>query len=122
MERLGIEIIEVSEGRCVGTMAVDERTVQPFGYLHGGANVVLAETLASVGASKQIDTDEICFGVEVNANHLRAVRSGLVTGTATCLMKSKTQSVWDIAIVDDRKQLVCVSRCTLAIRAKRKET
>jgi 1,4-dihydroxy-2-naphthoyl-CoA hydrolase len=119
LEALGIEIIEIGEGRVVATMPVDHRTHQPFGLLHGGASVALAETVASLGAYALIDPEkESAVGLEINANHVRAVRSGTVTATGTVLHRGKTTMVWDIKIVDEQERLVCVSRCTIAVIKK----
>lgn len=119
LEALGIEITELGEGRVVATMPVDHRTHQPFGILHGGASVALAETVASVGAYALIDQEtENVVGLEINANHIRAVRSGTVTATGTVLHRGKTTMVWDIKIVDEQQRLVSVSRCTIAVIKK----
>jgi 1,4-dihydroxy-2-naphthoyl-CoA hydrolase len=119
LEALGIEISEISEGRVVATMPVDHRTHQPFGLLHGGASVALAETVASIGAYALVDPEkESVVGLEINANHVRAVRSGTVTAIGTVLHRGKTTMVWDIKIVDEQERLVCVSRCTIAVIKK----
>lgn len=120
MEALGMEIIKLTEERVEATMPVNESTHQPFGYLHGGASVALAETVASIGTYHVIDQEnEICFGLEINANHIKSKRDGIVTAVATPLHKGKTTMVWDIKIFDEEKALVCISRCTVAIKAKR---
>jgi len=117
---LGIEIIEVTDVQVVCTMPVNQNTKEPFGMLHGGASVVLAETAASIGTYACIDQlTEIAAGMEINANHLRSVSEGLVTAIATPLHKGKTSMVWDIKISDEQNRLVCVSRCTVAIIKKR---
>ncbi|MED4970126.1 MULTISPECIES: hotdog fold thioesterase [Parageobacillus] len=119
LEALGIEITELGEGRVVATMPVDHRTHQPFGLLHGGASVALAETVASIGAYALIDQEtENVVGLEINANHVCAVRNGTVTATGTVLHRGKTTMVWDIKIVDEQQRLVCVSRCTIAVIKK----
>jgi 1,4-dihydroxy-2-naphthoyl-CoA hydrolase len=119
LEALGIEITEIGEGRIVATMPVDHRTHQPFGLLHGGASVALAETVASLGAYALVDPEkESVVGLEINANHVRAVRSGTVKATGTVLHRGKTTMVWDIKIVDEQERLVCVSRCTIAVIKK----
>jgi 1,4-dihydroxy-2-naphthoyl-CoA hydrolase len=119
LEALGIEITEIGEGRIVATMPVDHRTHQPSGLLHGGASVALAETVASLGAYALVDPEkESVVGLEINANHVRAVRSGTVTATGTVLHRGKTTMVWDIKIVDEQERLVCVSRCTIAVIKK----
>ncbi|MCA1064934.1 PaaI family thioesterase [Rossellomorea sp. AcN35-11] len=117
---LGIEFVEVGKGKVVATMPVNERTRQPFGFLHGGASVALAETVASVGAVKLIDLEqEICFGLEINANHIKAKREGLVTATGTVMHQGRTTMVWEIKITDEDNQLICISRCTMAVVPKR---
>lgn len=113
---LGIEIVELTPGRVVATMPVDERTRQPFGILHGGASVALAETVASLGAVMNVDLERsTAVGLEINANHLRAKREGVVRATATPFHMGRSTQVWDIRIVDEENRAVCVSRCTLAI-------
>ena len=116
MEPLGIVFTEIGEDFVRGTMPVDERTRQPFGLLHGGASVALAETLGSVGASLCVDTTRyLCVGQEVNANHVRSVRSGSVMGTARPLHVGTRSQVWSIDIVNEAGALVCVSRLTVAV-------
>jgi uncharacterized protein (TIGR00369 family) len=101
-------------------MRVEPRTHQPFGLLHGGASVALAETVASVGAWLHIDpAREAAVGLEINANHLRGVREGLVTATATPIHAGRTTHVWDVRIADEAGRPVCVSRCTVAIVPQR---
>ncbi|MCP8969805.1 hotdog fold thioesterase [Ectobacillus ponti] len=120
MEALGMEITELQPDRVVATMPVEARTHQPFGYLHGGASVALAETVASIGTFANIDQEnEICFGLEINANHLRSKRDGVVTAIGTPLHKGKTTMVWDVKLLDEAENLICVSRCTVAIKQKR---
>ena len=115
-EYLGIEITEVGEDYLKATMPVDQRTRQPYGLLHGGASVVLAETLGSVGAAFVVDRSKYdCVGLEINANHLRGVREGFVTGIARPIHIGKTTQVWDIRIHDNRDKIVCISRITIAI-------
>ncbi len=116
MEALGIELTILEEGYVEATMPVEGRTKQPFGYLHGGASVALAETVASVGAYELLDKEkETCFGMEINANHIRAKKDGVVTAKAKVLHRGRTSQVWDIKIYDEREKLVCVSRCTMAV-------
>ena len=113
---LGIEIIELTKERVVATMPVDDRTRQPFGILHGGASVALAETVASIAATLNVDLDAYnVVGVEINANHIKAKRDGTVTGTATPIHVGRSTQVWHISIVDEHGKTVCVSRCTLAV-------
>ena len=113
---LGILFIEIGDDFVRGTMPVDTRTVQPYGLLHGGASVALAETLGSMGASMCVDAAEYqVVGQEINANHVRAARSGLVTGTARALHLGGRTHVWSIEIVNDAQKLVCISRITMAV-------
>ena len=115
-EWLGIEITEVGDDYLKATMPVDDRTRQPYGLLHGGASVVLAETLGSVGAAFVVDRNKYdCVGLEINANHLRGVREGIVTGIARPIHIGKTTQVWDIRIHDNRDKIVCISRITIAV-------
>jgi uncharacterized protein (TIGR00369 family) len=120
IDLLGIEIVELSEERAVATMPVDKRTHQPFGLLHGGASVALAETIASIGTFNLIDKEtEICVGLEINANHLKGKKDGVVKAIGTPLHRGKSTMVWDIKIVDEEDALICISRCTMAILKKR---
>jgi 1,4-dihydroxy-2-naphthoyl-CoA hydrolase len=113
---LGIEIVELTPARVVATMPVDERTRQPFGILHGGASVALAETVASLGACMNVDLERSsAVGLEINANHIRAMREGRVRATATPFHVGRSTQVWDVRIVDDQGRPVCISRCTLAV-------
>ncbi|HEV7359435.1 MAG TPA: hotdog fold thioesterase [Steroidobacteraceae bacterium] len=113
---LGILFTEIGADFVRGTMPVDVRTVQPYGLLHGGASVALAETLGSMGASMCVDADEYqVVGQEINANHVRAARSGLVTGTARAVHLGGRTHVWSIDIVNDAQKLVCISRITMAV-------
>ncbi|MCM3154931.1 hotdog fold thioesterase [Priestia megaterium] len=119
LEALGIEIISASEERVEATMPVDERTRQPFGLLHGGASVALAETVASLGAIKSVDLEkEICVGLEINANHIKGKKDGIVTAIGVPLHKGKKTAVWEVKIQDEKENLICISRCTLAILPK----
>jgi 1,4-dihydroxy-2-naphthoyl-CoA hydrolase len=118
-EHIGIEFTSLGPDFIKGHMPVDARTRQPYGLLHGGASCVLAETLGSVASAMVIDPDRfICVGLEINANHIRGVREGLVTGIATPLHLGSSTHVWDIKIHDEREKLVCVSRLTVAILKK----
>jgi 1,4-dihydroxy-2-naphthoyl-CoA hydrolase len=113
---LGIVFTEMGENFIRGTMPVDARTRQPYGLLHGGASVALAETLGSTGASMCVDHARyMCVGQEINANHLKSVRSGIVTGTARPLHVGSRSQVWSIDIVNESGVLVCVSRHTVAV-------
>lgn len=115
---LGIVITEHGEDFLRGTMPVDARTRQPFGLLHGGASALLAETLGSLAANLCVDDprQQQAVGVEINANHLRAVTAGVVTGTARPLHVGRSIQVWDIRIEDDQARTVCAARLTLAVR------
>jgi 1,4-dihydroxy-2-naphthoyl-CoA hydrolase len=116
---LGMEFTEVGEDFLKGRMPVDHRTRQPYGLLHGGASVALAETLGSVGAAYVVDREKfIAVGLEINANHVRGVREGYVTGTARPLHIGKSTQVWEIRITDERDKLICISRLTVAIIPK----
>ncbi len=119
MQPLGIVFTELGDDYLRATMPVDARTRQPYGLLHGGASVLLAETLGSTAGMLCIGDDEICVGIEINANHLRGVREGQVTGTARPLHLGRSTQVWEIRIEDDTGQLACVSRLTLAVVARR---
>ena len=116
LSTLGIEIVEASKERVVGRMPVGPKVHQPFGLLHGGASVALAETVASAAGWMQVDREkETVVGLEINANHLRAKRDGVVTAVATPLHIGRKTHVWDVRITDEQGKLVCVSRCTLAV-------
>lgn len=118
---LGMLFTELGTDYLKATMPVDHRTQQPYGLLHGGASVALAETLGSVGAALVTDhTKFICVGQEINANHLRSVRSGFVTGMAKPVHIGASSQVWEIRIYDEREKLVCISRLTIAV-LKRKD-
>lgn len=119
-DALGIEFTSFKKEEVRASMPVDRRTVQPFGLLHGGASVALAETLASVGAWLQVDPErEMAVGVEINANHLRPVRSGnTVYGTARPLHRGRQVQVWEVRIENGEGKPVCVSRCTLAVTSR----
>ena len=120
VEHLGIEVTEVGEGYLAGKMPVDFRTHQPMGLLHGGASVVLAETLASIGAALQVDlTQKACVGLEINANHIRGVAEGWVYGKATVLHNGRSTQVWETKITNESGDLVCISRMTVAVIDKK---
>ena len=112
---LGIELTEIAADSLTARMPVDARTRQPFGILHGGASVLLAETLVSCAATFVAEPGKACVGMEINANHLRPVRSGWVTGTARPIALGRRTQVWEVRIVDEDDRLVCISRCTLAV-------
>lgn len=116
---LGIRITEIGDDFIKGTMPVDTRTHQPFGILHGGASVVLAESLGSLAANYCVDMQKTyCVGLDINANHLRSVRSGTVTGTARPVHLGKSTQVWEIRIVDETDKPVCISRLTMAVLSR----
>lgn len=117
IEAIGIEVVEVTKERVVATMPVHGPTKQPFGLLHGGASVVLAETVASVGSAHLVDQEtEAAVGLEINANHIRGMREGSVKAVGIPLHLGRTTHVWDIKITDEATgKLVCTSRCTVAV-------
>ena len=121
-EALGIEFTAIGRDEMRASMPVNENTVQPFGILHGGASVALAETLASVGAYLNIEDDtKMAVGLEINANHIKPVRlGGRVTGIAKPLHRGASTQVWETRIETENGKLVCISRCTLAIVNKRR--
>lgn len=119
VELLGIEIVREEQGLMVMQMPVTEKVLQPYGYLHGGANVVLAETAASIGAARQIEDDEITFGMEINANHVKTKQDGVITATAKCRHQGRSSQIWEIEITDEENDMVCLSRCTMAVKKKR---
>jgi 1,4-dihydroxy-2-naphthoyl-CoA hydrolase len=120
VEYLGIKFTEVGENFIKASMPVDHRTHQPYGLLHGGASASLAETLGSVASALVIDREKfICVGIEINANHIRSVRSGWVIGTCSPVHIGSTTHVWDIQIHDENNKLICVSRLTVAILKKK---
>ena len=119
-EYLGIEWVELGTNFLKAKMPVDHRTRQPYGLLHGGASCVLAETLGSVASAMVIDHNKFyCVGLEINANHIRGAREGYVTGIATPLHLGSTTHVWDIKIYDEKEKLVCVSRLTVVVIARK---
>jgi len=115
-EHLGIEFLELGADYLMAKMPVDHRTKQPLGLLHGGASVVLAETLGSVGAIHTIDPSKYyCVGLEINANHIKSATNGFVYGKASPIHIGRKTQVWDIKITTEGGQLVCASRITLAV-------
>lgn len=119
MQAIGIRITAMGDDFLTGTMPVDERTHQPYGILHGGASVALAETLGSSAAMLCCEDGFAAVGLEINANHLRAVRSGLVTGTARPIHIGRSTQVWDIRIENDAGEQTCASRLTMAVVPQR---
>jgi 1,4-dihydroxy-2-naphthoyl-CoA hydrolase len=116
IERIGIAVTEIGDDYVRGTMPVDARTHQPYGLLHGGASVSLAETLGSLGAMMCADAKtQLAVGLDINANHLRGVTDGIVTGTARPIHLGRTTQVWEIRIEDERLRLVCIARLTVAV-------
>ena len=120
VETLGIEITDIGKQYIAGRMPVDHRTKQPFGVLHGGASVALAETLGSIGGGLQVDLDtQSVVGIEINASHLKPVSIGWVYGRADAVRVGKKIQVWEIVIKDQNQSIVCKSRLTLAVINKR---
>ena len=115
VEHLGMRVTAIGDDWVQGTMPVDARTRQPFGLLHGGASVALAESLGSLAGNLCIEASEMAVGLDINANHVRAVTEGEVTGTARALHVGRTTQVWEIRIEDARERLVCIARLTLAV-------
>ncbi|MEM8966263.1 MAG: hotdog fold thioesterase [Bacteroidota bacterium] len=119
VEHLGIEFTEINTDGLTARMPVDHRTNQPMGLLHGGASVVLAETVGSVASQLCVDTEKYyCVGLDINANHLKAVTHGFVYGMAKALHIGRRTHVWEIRIVNEKQQLVCISRLTMAVVEK----
>ena len=116
-ETMGIELLEISADRVVGTMPVKGNT-QPYGLLHGGASVVLAETLGSVGSAAHAHPDKVAVGVDINATHHRSATSGIVTGTATAIHLGRTMASYEVVITDERGKRICTSRITCALLPK----
>ncbi|WP_047979665.1 PaaI family thioesterase [Ornithinibacillus contaminans] len=120
MESLGIEVVSLEKNLVEMTMPVDSRTHQPLGFLHGGANVALAESAASIGACLHVDLNQYhVFGIEINANHVKSKRDGMVTAKAEPIHIGKTTMVWEVNIRDEEENLLCISRCTIGIVPKK---
>ena len=116
LEALDIKLVQAEKDRVVATMPIGPNHRQQFGYLHGGVSLVLAESVASIGSVLNIDADkQMAFGLEINANHLRPKREGMLTGVATPISLGRTTHVWDVRITDENEKLICVSRCTVAV-------
>lgn len=115
MQAIDIRITEIGDDFLRGTMPVDDRTRQPYGILHGGASVALAETLGSTAAMLCCEEGTAAVGLDINANHLRAVREGMVTGTARPIHIGRSTQVWEIRITNDAGELTCISRLTMAV-------
>ena len=120
LDHLGITFTDSEPGKISASMPVDSRTTQPFGVLHGGASVTLAESLGSAGSMLEIDTDkQYCVGLEINANHVRATTKGQVHGTAEAVHLGRSTHIWETRIVDDQDRLVSIGRITMAILDKK---
>jgi uncharacterized protein (TIGR00369 family) len=113
---LGIELVEADADHVVLRLPVGPKVHQPYGFLHGGVSVVLAETGSSIGAWMRAGEGFEVFGIDINASHLRAVRDGIVTSTSTPVRQGRAIAVWNTEITDEQGRLVCVSRCTLAVK------
>ena len=119
MESLGIEVVQAEKDLVILTMPVDARTHQPAGFLHGGATVALAETAASIGALTNVDATKYnIFGIEINANHIKSKKSGIVTAKAVPFHIGKSTMVWEIKVVDEAEKLISISRCTIGVVPK----
>ena len=120
VSHLGIEFTRIGDGFIEAKMPVDARTQQPLGLLHGGASVALAETLGSVGAYCYLDNKvQYCVGLEINANHIKSIKEGFVIGTASPIHIGKKTQVWEIKIKNEQKELICISRITMAVIDRR---
>lgn len=119
--QLGIEFTQIGDNFLEARMPVDHRTHQPYGLLHGGASVALAETLGSVAGNSCVDREtSVCVGLEINANHLRSIRSGFVVGRTTPIHVGKKTQVWEIKIMNEvTNEIICISRITLAVLDKK---
>ena len=117
---IGLELTDIGNDYVCGKIPIDKRTIQPFGFLHGGASVALAETIGSLAGQMQVNPErEIVLGIEINANHIKSVKEGWVYGKASPIKIGKKIHVWEIQITDVEKKLVCISRLTLAVLKKR---
>jgi 1,4-dihydroxy-2-naphthoyl-CoA hydrolase len=121
IEHLGIVYSAYDQRSLTATMPVDQRTHQPLGMLHGGASVVLAETLGSIAANLSVNEGKYCVGIDINANHIRAINKGMVTGIALPIHIGATTQVWQIEIKDEHDKLVCTSRLTMAVMDEKKK-
>ncbi|MHC5252348.1 1,4-dihydroxy-2-naphthoyl-CoA hydrolase MenI [Listeria kieliensis] len=118
-EYIGIKQVMVSKHRVELELLVTDQVKQPFGYLHGGVSVALAEHAASLGAGENIEKNQVVFGQEINANHIKSVEQGFVHAEATPMHIGRSTQVWQIRITNDAGELICISRCTVAVRTKR---
>ncbi len=116
-EHLGMKVTAIHDDGVTGTMPVDRRTVQPMGLLHGGSSVALAESLGSMAANMACAPGSYCVGLDINANHVRSVKSGLVTGRACAIHLGRSTQIWEINITNESGKLVCVSRLTMAVKS-----
>ncbi len=122
VEHLDIQITELGSDYIIGKMPVDHRTHQPLGMLHGGASVVLAETLGSLSAALTLNLEkQYCVGLDINANHIKSVKSGFVYGKTTAIHVGKKTQVWEIRITNETNELICISRITMAVLDKKQE-
>ncbi|MFY0627394.1 MAG: hotdog fold thioesterase [Reichenbachiella sp.] len=120
-EHLGIIFTEIGDDYLKATMPVNNTTTQPFGFLHGGASLALAETLGSLGATMIVDPEKhYCVGLEINANHVKSAKDGLVEGIAKPIHVGKKTHVWEIKISNNQNELICISRITMAVIDKKK--
>ncbi len=119
VETLGIIVTEFDDHSMTASMPVEPRTHQPMGILHGGASVVLAETIGSIAANMAVDEQHYCVGLDINANHLKAVKSGLVFATCKPIHIGRTTQVWDIPLVNQKQQPTCIARLTMAVLKKK---
>jgi 1,4-dihydroxy-2-naphthoyl-CoA hydrolase len=118
---IGIRLTEIGERTLKGTLPVDQRTKQPMGIVHGGASVALAETLGSIAANMVVDREQqVCVGLEINANHVRSASSGTITGVAQPVHLGSSTQVWSIEMFNEQEQLTCISRITMAVLDRRK--
>ncbi|SMB84996.1 uncharacterized domain 1-containing protein [Desulfonispora thiosulfatigenes DSM 11270] len=122
-ESLEIKTVELTKEKVILSMPVGPKTHQPMGYLHGGASVVLAESAASMGTLLYLDLEkETAVGIEINANHLKSKKDGLVRAVATPIHKGRTIMVWNIEILDEQDEKICICRCTIGIVTKKRGT
>jgi 1,4-dihydroxy-2-naphthoyl-CoA hydrolase len=119
LERLGIKFLERGDDYLKASMPVDKRTIQPLGILHGGASAVLAETLGSAASYMSLDPSRYSVGLEINANHIKSISSGIVIGIAKPVHLGNSTQVWDITIKNEKDQLICISRLTMAVLTKK---
>lgn len=119
IDHLNITVVRQDTNSLVLQMPIQEKHLQPFGFVHGGVNLLLAETAASIGGNMLIANDELCFGQQINGHHIKAKRHGILYAHAQCQFKGKTSQVWQVNIIDEDEDLVCLSTCTLAVKKQR---